>query len=514
VAADQIPRQRPSPRSLPSAAAMIAVWPTTTRAGCLRLTVSLLFAAALPACMVGPNYHRPDISTPAAFKEAAGWVPAHPADANDKGAWWSVFNDPVLDELEHRVQVSNQTLAAAEAAYREARAIVAADRAQLFPTVAVSGSATVSGSGGGSGGTIITASGAPVSTGGGTSRQFQVGAEASWAPDLWGRIRREIEGARDTAQASAADVANARLTAQSELASDYIELRMTDAEKDLLQRTLSAYERSLFVTENQYKAGNAPRSAMLTAETTLNSTKANLVDLDRQRTQAEHAIAVLIGQPPADLTIEAIASWSPAAPTTPLEVPSTLLQRRPDIAAAERSAAAANAQIGIAVAAYYPDLTLSGFYGFASTSLNTLFRSPSTLWSLGADVSETVLDFGARKAAVAQARAAYDNAVAGYRQTVLTAFQDVEDALAAARVLQSEQTFDADAASEATQNVTITLNEFQGGTVDFTTVATAEATALSAQESLLNVQAQRMTEAVDLIEALGGGWSAAEPNSK
>jgi NodT family efflux transporter outer membrane factor (OMF) lipoprotein len=463
---------------------------------------------------VGPNYHRSSVLTPPAFKEAVGWVPARPADAIDKGVWWSVFNDSALDDLERKVQISNQTLAAAEAAYREARAIVAEYRAQLFPTVGLTGSATVAGSGGGSGVAIVTSSGTSVPTGAGTTRQYQVGAQASWAPDLWGKIRREIEGAHASAQASAADIANARLTAQSELASDYIVLRMTDAEKALLQRTLSAYERSLLVTENQYQAGNAARSAVLTAESTLNSTKASLIDLDRQRTQAEHAIAVLIGQPPADLTIQPIANWSPGPPATPLQVPSTLLQRRPDVAAAERSAAAANAQIGVAVAAYYPDLTLSGLYGFAGTALNTLFSSPSTLWSLGADVSETVLDFGARKAAVAQARAAYDQAVAEYRQTVLSAFQNVEDALAAARVLQNEQPFEAEAAAEGLQNVTITMNEFQAGTVDYTTVATAQATALSAQESVLNVQAERMTEAVDLIEALGGGWSADELKSK
>lgn len=485
---------------------------------CLRylpLAASLLLAGlTLAACLVGPDYMRPSVATPPAFKEAAGWVPARPADAIDKGAWWSVFDDPVLDGLERKVQISNQTLAAAEAAYRAARAMVVEDRAQLFPTVGLTGSATVSKSGSRNAGTGTSSSANAGSLNGGTTKQYQVGAEASWAPDLWGKIRREIEGARGTAQASAADLANARLTAQSELASDYIELRMTDAEKDLLQRTLHSYERSLTVTENQYKAGNAPRSAMLTAETTLNITRASLIDLDRQRTQAEHAIAVLIGEPPADLTILPIVNWSPGPPATPLLVPSTLLQRRPDVAAAERSAAAANAQIGIAVAAYYPDLTLSGSIGVASLALSTLFSGPATLWTLGAAVSETVLDFGARKAAVAQARATYDETVAQYRQTVLTAFENVEDALAAARVLQDELPFDAAAATASTQNVTITLNEFQAGTVDYTTVAVAQASALGAQESVLNVQAERMTEAVDLIEALGGGWSTDELDSR
>ena len=475
----------------------------------------VLACASLSACLVGPNYRRPSVTTPPAFKEAAGWVPARPADEIDKGAWWSVFNDPVLDGLERKVQISNQTLAVAEAAYREARAIVAEDRALLFPTVAITSSATVtSGSATATTGSGAAASGTAVSSSGATTRQYQVGAQASWAPDLWGKIRREIESARGTAQASAADIAYAQLTVQSELAIDYIALRMTDAEKLLLQREVSAYERSLVVTADQYRAGTVSRSVLLTAQSTLNLAKGGLVDLDRLRTQYEHAIAVLIGQPPADLTIEPIADWSPAPPPTVLEVPSTLLQRRPDVAAAERSAAAANALIGVAVAAYYPDLTLSGSAGFASTALQTLFNGPAALWSLGADATETVLDFGARRAAVAASRAAYDEAIATYRQTVLTAFQNVEDSLAAARVLQAEQALDADAAAEATQNVTITVDEFQAGTVDYTTVAAAEAIAVSAQVTELTVKAERLTEAVDLIEALGGGWSTAELKSE
>jgi NodT family efflux transporter outer membrane factor (OMF) lipoprotein len=482
----------------------------------LRLTASLLLAGvALSACLVGPNYKRPSVATPPAFKEAEGWTPAQPADGIDKGAWWGVFNDPVLDGLERKVEVSNQNLAAAEAAYRAAHAIVAEDRAQLFPTVALDASANVSGGHGG-GGTTTTGGGTSVTSvsGGGTSRQFQVGGDASWAPDLWGKIRRTIEGASATAQASAADIANARLTAQSELATDYFQLRMTDANKALLQQTVDAYQKSLDVTQNKYKVGVAAKSDVLTAQTQLTNAKASLVDLDRQRTQDEHAIAVLDGQAPADLTIQAIADWSPGPPATPIEVPSTLLQRRPDVAAAERSAKAANAQIGVAVSAYFPALTLTGSGGVASSAIDTLFRSSSTFWSFGADATETVLDFGARHAAVAQARASYDEAVAQYRQTVLTAFQNVEDALAAARVLQNEQVLSAEASASATQNVTITLNEYRAGTVDYTTVATAQATALSAQQSLLNVQAERMTEAVDLIQALGGGWSATELKGK
>jgi NodT family efflux transporter outer membrane factor (OMF) lipoprotein len=246
----------------------------------------------------------------------------------------------------------------------------------------------------------------------------------------------------------------------------------------------------------------------------LTNAQASLVDFDRTRTQAEHAIAVLTGQPPAELTIQPLANWAPGVPTTPIEVPSAILQRRPDVAAAERSAKAANAQVGVAVSAYYPTLNLTGSGGVESSAIQTLFRSSSTFWSLGADLSETVIDFGARHAAVQQAKAQYDEAVAQYRQTVLTAFQNVEDALAAARVLQGEQLLRAQAAAEAVQNVAIILNEYKAGTVDYTTVATAQATALTAQQALSDIQATRMTEAVDLIQALGGGWSSSELKGK
>lgn len=483
----------------------------SVRSALVRSAAALvLTGAGLTACMVGPNYKRPSVATPPQFKEAEGWSPAVPADAIDKGAWWSIFNDPQLDQLERKIDVSNQTLAAAEAAYRAAHAVVAEDRAQLFPTVDLTGQATVAG-GGGRG---ASASGSGVSTGGGTTRSYQVAGEATWAPDLWGKIRRTIESAHATAQADAADVANARLSAQAELATDYFELRMTDADKTLLENTVAADKRALDVTRNKYQVGVAARSDVLTAQTQLDSAQASLVDLDRQRAVAEHAIAILVGEPPANLTIERDNDWAPVTPTTPLEAPSTILQRRPDVAAAERSVAAANAQVGVAVAAYYPNLNLSADGGVASAALSTLFKSSSTFWSLGADVSETVIDFGARHAAVQQAKAQYDETVAQYRETVLTAFQNVEDALAAARVLQNEEALSAEAAKAASDNLVISLNEYKAGTVDYTTVASAQAAALSAQESLINLQAERLTEAVDLIQALGGGWSADELKTK
>ncbi|HKT54469.1 MAG TPA: efflux transporter outer membrane subunit, partial [Caulobacteraceae bacterium] len=347
-------------------------------------------------------------------------------------------------------------------------------------------------------------------TAGGVSRSYQVQAEASWAPDIWGKIRREIEGAKASAQASAADLANARLSAQSTLATDYLELRLMDAQKAVLTATVDAYARSLTVTENQYKAGTVPRSDVLQAETTLDNAKASLVDLDTQRTASEHAIAVLIGKAPAELTIAPDPNWAPSPPQTPVELPSTLLQRRPDIAAAERGAASANAQIGVQVAGYFPNITLSGAYGYGSPQLSKLFDASSSLWSFGADAVETVFNAGQTSALVRQAKAARDQAVANYRQTVLTAFQQVEDNLAAERVLQTEAPLRQEAFDAANEAVTVALNEYKAGTVDYTTVATTQAAALSAKQTLLTLEVQRMTTEVSLIEALGGGWSAAQ----
>lgn len=470
-----------------------------------RLAGLALASAALSACMVGPNYHRPDAALTPAFKETAGWTAATPADTADKGPWWRVLNDPVLNDLEARVEVSNQTLAAAEAAYRQARAVVAADRAQLFPTVALTGAATAT----------RTPAGVNQNTTATTARLYQVGAEASWAPDLWGKIRRQIESAGASAQASAGDLANARLSAQAQLAIAYVQLRSADAQKDLLRRTVVEYERSLRVVDNQFKAGNAPKSAVLSAQSTVSLTQASLADLDRQRTQSEHAIAVLMGVPPATLTIAPIANWKPSPPDVPLLTPSILLQRRPDIAAAERQMAAANALVGVAISAYYPSLNLSAVAGGEATAFASLFTAPQLFWSLGANAAETVLDFGARKAAVAQARAAYDQTVANYRQTVLTAFQGVEDALAAAHILAGEVPYYASAATDAEKSAALAMIEFQGGRVDYTTVATAQAAALNARVSLLTVQAQRMVETVDLIQAFGGGWSVQDlPSGK
>ncbi|HEY5413015.1 MAG TPA: efflux transporter outer membrane subunit [Caulobacteraceae bacterium] len=473
--------------------------------------LALASTAMLSACLVGPNYVRPGVTTPPHFKEAEGWIPAQPADAAPRGDWWAMFNDPVLNDLEKKVVVSNQNLAAAEAAYRQAHALVAEDRAQLFPTIGATGSATRSG-GGGNATPIITGTG--TGTGGTTvissnRSSYQVGAQASWAPDLWGKIRRTVEGARASAQASAADLANAQLSAQSELAVDYVQLRSDDELKRLTDLTVEGYRRSLQITSNQYNAGIAAKSDVLTAETQLANAEAQSADYIRQRQLMEHAVAVLAGEAPADLTITP-ANWALAPPDGPVSVPSALLLRRPDIAAAERRAANASALIGVQVAAYYPTLDLTGQYGFSASNLGSLFSASSTLWSIGANATETLLDFGARKARVQEARAAYDQAVAQYRQAVLSAFQGVEDQLAAERVLAQETPFRTEASQAADAAERIALNQYRAGTTTYTTVVVAQSTALSARTALITNQTDRIVAALDLITAVGGGWSASE----
>jgi NodT family efflux transporter outer membrane factor (OMF) lipoprotein len=463
--------------------------------------------------MVGPNYRRPSTPTSPAYKEAEGWAPAQPSDAADRKDWWTVFGDQTLDDLETRVETSNQTLAAAEAAYRQAHALVAEDQAALWPTVTANGSATVSGGGSNSAGSGASggANGTP-GAGGATRTLYRVSLGATWAPDIWGSVRRTIRSAKASAQGSAALVANARLSAQTELAADYISLRELDEEKRELDATVTAYARTLAITQNKYAAGNAARSDVLVAKSQLESTQASDTDLEQQRARMEHAIAILTGQPPAALTLPP-GPWTLALPEIPAAVPSTLLQRRPDIANAERTAASQSEQIGVAVAAFYPSLNLTGDGGFSASNLGKLFSLSNSFWSLGAAAAETIFDAGARSAKVRQARAAYDQAVATYRQTVLTAFGQVEDNLAAQRVYGSEEAQLRRAYDDAALAVTIARNEYAAGTVDFTTVDTAQITALQAQRALVQMQANRLTTAVSLIEALGGGWTTAElPN--
>ncbi len=461
-----------------------------------RLRHSLLGWVALGAlagCTVGPDYHRPEAPSQLQFKEAAGWTPSHPADAIDKGAWWSMFGDATLDQLEGRVAASNQTVAQYEAAYREAHQVTAAARASLFPTIGASASADRTES--------------PASTGGDTKSNYTIEGEASWVPDLWGKVRRTVEGDKALAQASAADLANARLAAQASLAEDYFALRVLDEQARLLRETVNDYQTFLTLTTNQFQEGTQARSAVLTAQTQLYGAQASLIDVGVKRSAMEHAIAVLVGVTPAALTV-APAALSRDVPVAPVDVASTLLERRPDIAGAERRMASANAQIGVAVAAYYPDLTLTGDAGSGGSAIGNLLKAGSSLWSVGAELAGTVFDFGARRAQVRGARAAYDESVASYRQTVLTAFQGIEDQLAALRVYQQEEDVLLHTESSAREAVQLDLSQYKEGTVDYTTVITAQATLLSASQNVLTVLQERLQASVLLVENLGGGWSA------
>ncbi len=499
-----------------------------------KILAALLGAAALAGCTVGPDYVRPDAPLQAHFKEADGWTPAHPVDAIEKGAWWSMFNDPVLDGLERQVATGNQTVKQFEAAYRQARQIVAEARASYFPTLGVDASAEREKSpagleagsiGGGLGGTSTstttgasTGAGAGSSTGLGsttssetsTARSVYLGElEASWVPDLWGKVRRTVEGDKALAQADVAEVANAKLSAEASLAQDYFELRVLDEQARLDRDTVAAYQRYLDITREKYTEGNEARSAIFTAQSQLENAQATLASVGATRAQMEHAIAVLIGKPPAEFSL-APAPLTRDVPVAPAGVASTLLQRRPDIAAAERQAASANAQIGVAEAAFYPDLTLSGEYGFGATNLARLFDASSMLWSVGAEVTETIFDAGLRRAQVRAARAVYDQQVATYRQTVLAAFQGVEDQLAALRVYAQQQQALERSDASARQAVQFDLNEYQEGTVDYTTVVTAQATQFNTSLQVLTVLQQRLQASVLLVEDLGGGWSTAE----
>ena len=465
----------------------------------ISLPLALLAATTLSACAVGPNYSRPSAPVSPTYKEAQGWTPAAPGELSDKGDWWTLFGDPVLNDLEAKVSVSNQSLLASEAAYRQARALVSEQRAALFPTVDLTGNGTKSG--GGSKATSSSPTGSPSR---GTSYRASLGA--SWEIDVWGRIRRTIEGAKASAQASAADLAAARLSLQGELAVNYVGLRETDVLLALDRANVEGYRRTLEISQNQYRAGTAPRSDVLQAQSQLDSAMADLAGQEQTRATYEHAIAVLVGLPPGSFSLPVLADWTPTTPETPPGVPSELLQRRPDIAAAERRVAAANANIGVERAAYFPSLTLSGSYGFAATELGSLFDAPNSLWSYGLAVAETVFDAGARGARVNEAKAAYDQAVANYRQTVLTALGDVENQLAATRVLARQEALRRDAADAATQAEAMVLNRYKAGQVSYVEVVTAQASAISARQALAQATAQRQTTAVALIQALGGGW--------
>jgi NodT family efflux transporter outer membrane factor (OMF) lipoprotein len=469
-----------------------------------RLLVVLAMSAALAACEVGPDYERPLAATPVSYKEIDGWKPGTPSDLVNRGPWWSIYDDPLLDQLERQVDISNQNLKAAEAAYREARAIVAEARAGLFPTLSVNASAQRSGQGAGA-----SSSSSTFARGGRVQNQFNTTASASWDIDVWGRIRRTIESDVANAQASAADLAAARLSAQALLATNYLQLRIADELKRLLDDTTVAFGRSLQITENRYRGGIAARSDVASARAQYEQTRAQAINVGVQRAAFEHAIAVLIGKPPAELTISA-AKFTPVVPVAPPGLPSTLLERRPDIAGAERRVAAANAQIGVAVAAYYPDLTLSASYGVVSSAIDTLFRAANGVWAVGPQLAQTVFDAGLRSAQVEAARAFYEQDVANYRQTVLTAFQQVEDQLAALRILEQQAEVQNAAVTAAQEAERLIFNQYTAGTVAYTNVITAQTVALSNRQTALNILQNRLVASVSLLQALGGGWDAAQ----
>ncbi|MDE1900507.1 MAG: efflux transporter outer membrane subunit [Alphaproteobacteria bacterium] len=452
----------------------------------------VLLLALLAACEVGPDYQKPATDAAVAYKESNDWNPAQPMDAIDRGQWWTVYQDPILNALEKQVDVSNENLKSFEAAYRAAKASADQTRAGLFPTVALGKSATRTGTG------THTAANA-----------YDLSADASWTVDLWGKIRREVENAESTAQASAADLANARLSAQAELATDYFALRVQDEQQRLLDETVKDDQKILTIVQNQYKSGVAAQSDMLSAQATLESAQSQAAASRLKRDQLEHAIAVLVGQQPADFALPPAPTLD-RVPLIPAGLPSQLLERRPDIASAERQMAAANADIGVAEAAYYPSLTLSASYGFSASMANQLFNAASTLWSFGASASETAIDFGARDAATEEARATFDQSLATYRQTVLTAFQNVEDNLAAQHFLIAQEKAQKAAARDADKAEQITVNQYKQGVASYESVLNAQIQRLTDDQAALTVTGDRLSASVALIEALGGGWDASQ----
>jgi NodT family efflux transporter outer membrane factor (OMF) lipoprotein len=478
-------------------------------------------ACFLTGCMVGPKYHTPSADTPAAYKELTpadyqntdGWKVAQPKDDALRGKWWEIFNDSQLNALEEKVNVSNQNIAAATASFFASRALVKEARSQLFPIVSTSPSVTAqrpsanlksggssSGSGSGTGST---------SSSGGTSADFTLPFDATWQPDLFGRIRNTIKASASAAQASAADLENTRLTMQADVAMDYFALRGQDALKQLLDSTIDAYQKSLNLTTALYETGIGTEESVAQAETQLESTQAQDTALGIQRAEFEHAIAMLTGQPASTFSLP-VAPLSSGPPAIPLGVPSQLLERRPDIASAERLVAQANAQIGIARAAYFPTVTLSGAAGLESSSITTWFSWPSRFFSVGASGAETLFDAGLRRATVEQFRSQYDETVANYRQAVLTGFQQVEDNLSTLRILSAEIQDQDKAVNSALKTLALAVDRYQLGIDPYLNVITAQTALLSNQETAVNLRIQQMTASSGLIEALGGGWDSSQ----
>jgi len=452
---------------------------------------SLLFLLA--GCAVGPDYKKPEVAAPQAYKEAGTWVVAKPSDTVPKGKWWEAFRDPILSGLVEQVEVSNQTLAAAAARYRQAQAATAGARSGFFPVLGYDVNGQRQGQGTG------------VVTGSGIGNRYTAELNARWEIDLWGNIRRQVEAAGAAEQASAADLNNARLSLQAQLVANYYLLRVADVNADLLEDTVKAFETSLKMTQNRYVGGVAAKVDVVQAQAQLASTQASLVDLKSTRASLEHSIAVLIGKPPADFTLAPV-KFDVHIPDIPPGIPSTLLERRPDIAEAERNMAAANARIGVATAAYFPALDLSGYYGSAASATSQLLKAPFRIWAVGADLAGTIIDFGARSSQVDVARAQYDEQVANYRQAVLAGFQEVEDNLAAVHWLAEETKVEQEAVRAARESVTLTVNQYKAGTVSYLNVVTVQATQLSEEAKLVTLLGRRLSATIVLMRALGGTW--------
>lgn len=462
------------------------------------LVAASVLTLLLAGCTVGPRYSRPQARAAPEYKETPpNWKQAQPADQVVRGKWWEIFQDPQLNGLEEQVSVSNQNLKAAQAQFLQARALVRLNRADLYPTVTAGVSASQN-----------TLSRTTPRTGAASNyTDLVLPADVTYEADVWGRVRRTVEAARANAQASAADLESVSLSVHAELAADYFQLRTLDAEERLLSSTVTAFEKALELTENRYKGGVASAVDVAQAQTQLETTRAQAIDVMVQRQQFEHAIAALIGQPASSFTIPA-SPWDAPPPAIPPGLPSDLLERRPDVASAERHMAAANAQIGIARAAYFPQITFNGTAGFESSALSKWLDGPSGFAAAGISALVTVFDVGRRRAGTEQAQAAYDQAVANYRQTVLTSFQEVEDNLAALRILDDEARTQSAAVNAAEHSLQLSNNRYRGGVVTYLEVITAQSTALSNERAAVDILRRRMNATVLLIKALGGGWNA------
>jgi len=458
-----------------------------------RIVLFVCLFALSSGCAVGPKYVRPTMHIPIAYKETADWKMAHPQDEMIRGEWWKIFNDPQLDVLETQVNISNQNIAQAEAQYAESYALVQAAKSSFFPILTTTGSYTRSH------GASDTKKGKSAVS------NTLLSADVSWEIDLWGKIRRTIEANRANAQASKADLENIRLSAQAQLAEDYFQLCSLDTQKRLLDDTIVIYQKFLALTENRYTSGVAGKSDVLQAQTQLEGTQAQEIDIGVQRSQLEHAIALLIGKPASDFSMPSLTQVS-IVPSIPLGLPSEILERRPDIAAAERTVAAANALIGVAESAYFPTLTLSASGSYGSSDLSRIFSSPNPLWSVGPALAETIFDAGLRQAQTSQAKATYDADVAFYRQTVLTAFQQVEDNLAALRILEQEAKVQDEALQDARKALVLETNQYKAGTVSALDVINTQAIALTDEKTAVTIVAERMNACVLLVQYLGGGW--------